>query len=213
MNTRTPLRKDLANLKQKIYTLGEKCLEISSIYKLLLDNYSIKLEGKLIDVTQEVKKEVKELCNQCFLVLTLQQPLIKDLRFVIGSLQIIINLEKIAEQFLSNLSLLPEINTLEQVLKEKIITVSKNLHDLIQSVLTEYLSLNLAVSEKKATIITEFNLIHDLLYKEVLYNIGKESGYKAQLSAQVLTTLRVFEKIVDTTSNISQQVSFIILNK
>ena len=104
MTTRTPLRRDLADLKQKVYILGEKCIEISDLYNSLLESYSNKLEERLINITNEVKKESKELNDQCFLVLTLQQPLIRDLRFVIGSLQIVLSLEKSTEYYLSTIS-------------------------------------------------------------------------------------------------------------
>ena len=95
MTTRTTLRRDLADLKQKIYLLGEKCIEISELHTSLLETHNTNLENSLIQISNEVKKESKELNDQCFMVLTLQQPLIKDLRFVIGSLQIVLNLEKI----------------------------------------------------------------------------------------------------------------------
>ena len=50
MTTRTPLRRDLADLKQKVYLLGEKCLEVSNLYNSLLESYSFNLENRLIEI-------------------------------------------------------------------------------------------------------------------------------------------------------------------
>src|SRR3989338_1659043 len=176
MTTRTPLRRDLADLKQKVYLMGEKCIEISSLYNTLIGNYSTNLEKRLTDITEEIKKDCKELNDQCFLVLTLQQPLIKDLRLVIGSLQIVLNFEKITEQYLSTLSLLSDVNILEESIKNQFITMSKKAQDLIKISLTLYLSANINQSEEALKKISEISCLHDILYKQILKEVGEKSG-------------------------------------
>lgn len=213
MTTRTPLRRDLADLKQKVYLLGEKCIEITDLYNSLLESYSNKLESRLIEITGDVKKECKELNDQCFLVLTLQQPLIRDLRFVIGSLQIVLNLEKISEQYSSNLSQISEANILEPQIKEQLITMANKVHELLQSSLTLYLSFNLEPTDNINKIFKEISYLHDILYKEVLKEVAEESGKKAQIEVQLLGTVRALEKTADLTLNIAEQVSYIIIGK
>ncbi len=211
MTTRTVLRRDLADLKQKVYLLGEKCIEISELYNLLLENYSENIQNRLIDISKEIKTESKLLNDQCFLVLTLQQPLIKDLRFVIGSLQIVINLEKISEQFHSTLSLISEVNSLENNIKNKLGEMSQKVQDFLKSSLTLYLSSNISSLKELTNIFSEINLLHNLLYKETLKNVANESGQKAQIEAQTLATIRSLEKIADITYSILEQINYIII--
>lgn len=213
MTTRTPLRRDLADLKQKVYLLGEKCIEITDLYNSLLDSYSNNLENRLLDITHEIKKESKELNDQCFLVLTLQQPLIKDLRFVIGSLQIVLNIEKITDQYISSLSVISEINILEHSIKEQLIKMSRNVQDLFKTALTFYLSFNIDLLQNMQSISTEINYLHDLLYKQILKEVAQQSGEKAQIEAQLLNTIRSIEKNSDLILNIIEQVKYIILGK
>lgn len=213
MTTRTPLRRDLADLKQKVYLLGEKCIEISDLYNSLLENHSASLEGRLSAITDEVKKESKDLNDQCFLVLTLQQPLIKDLRFVIGSLQIVLHLEKITEQYLSTLPLISEVNILENTIKEHLINMAKKVEDLLKAILTLYLSSNLNSNNEISGCFSEISYLHDLLYKQILKGVAQESGQKAQIEAQVLTTVRTLEKIGDLGLSIAEQVKYIIIGK
>lgn len=213
MTTRTPLRRDLTDLKQKVYSLGEKCIEVSELYNSLLENYSDNLKERLADISKEVKKESKALNDQCFLVLTLQQPLIKDLRLVIGSLQIVLNFEKITEQYLSTLSLLSDINILEESIKNQFITMSKKAQDLIKISLTLYLSANINQSEEALKRISEISCLHDILYKQILKEVGEKSGPAAQIEAQLLATIRSLEKVSDLTINIIEQVKYIILGK
>ena len=213
MTTRTPLRRDLADLKQRVYLLGEKCIEASDLYNSLLENHSNKLESRLHDIANEVKKESKELNEQCFLVLTLQQPLIKDLRFVIGSLQIVLSLEKSTELYLSTLVLITEINILESIFKEELIKMAKRVQDLLKYTLTLYLSSNLDSSKDISESFSEISYLHDLLYKQILKGVAQESGEKAQIEAQLLATIRTLEKIADLTINISEQVKYIIIGK
>lgn len=213
MTTRTPLRRDLADLKQKIYLLGEKCIEISDLYNSLLESYSSNLESSLNDIAQEVKKESKELNEQCFLVLTLQQPLIKDLRFVIGSLQVVLNLEKITEQYTSTLSQITEVNVLQPKLKEVLIKMSNKVQEFLKGSLTLYLSSTLEYAEGVTKTFSEISLLHDMLYKQILNEVAKESGEKAQIEAHLLSTVRSLEKISDLTLNITEQVKYIIFTK
>lgn len=210
MTTRTPLRRDLADLKQKVYLLGEKCVEAAELYNSLLETYSNNLEKRLIDITNEVKKESQELNEQCFLVLTLQQPLIRDLRFVIGSLQIVLNLEKTTGHYLSTISSISEINILETSIKEQFINMARKVQSLLKLTLTLYLSSNLNFASELTDTISEINYLHDLLYKTILKGVAQESGQKAQAEAQLLTTIRTLEKIADLISNTQEQVKYII---
>ena len=213
MTTRTPLRRDLADLKQKVYLLGEKCLETSSLYNTLLITYSNDLEKRLIDLTKEIKKESKDLNDQCFLVLTLQQPLIKDLRFVIGSLQIILSLEKIVDQYLSIIPIISEVSILDKKQKEDFIDMAEKVYDLLKTALMFYLSLNLDTIDKIFKSLSEINYLHDLQYKLILKGVAYETGEKAQIEAQLLGTIRTLEKIADLILNIAEQSSYIILGK
>lgn len=213
MTTRTPLRRDLADLKQKVYILGEKCIEISDLYNSLLESYSNKLEERLIDITNEVKKESKELNDRCFLVLTLQQPLIKDLRFVIGSLQIVLSLEKSTEYYLSTISLLSGVPIIKAEIKEYLKKMANVVTELLKASLTLYLSFNLDSANETTKLFSEINYLHDLLYKQILKEVAHESGEKAQIEAQLLSTIRSLEKISDLIANITEQVYYIIVGK
>lgn len=213
MSTRTPLRRDLADLKQKVYILGEKCIEISDLYNTLLDSYSDNLEARLIDLSKEIKNETKELNDQCFLVLTLQQPMIKDLRFVIGSLQIVLNLEKTTEQYTSTISLLSGISIIKPELKENLKKMSDIVTTLLKTSLTLYLSFNLDLGKETSRLFSEINYMHDILYKQILKELAIETGEKAQIEAQLLGTIRSLEKISDIVTNIIEQVNYIIVGK
>ncbi len=213
MTTRTTLRRDLADLKQKVYLLGEKCIEISDLYNSLIESYSQNLESSLTQIFNEIKTESKVLNDQCFLVLTLQQPLIKDLRFVIGSLQIVLNLEKIAEQYSSNLLQISGVSILKSDLKEELIKMASMVKNLLQSSLTLYLSSTLSSSEEISRTSSEINFLHDLLYKQILNEVAQETGQKAKIEAQLLSIIRSLEKVSDSTLNIVEQVSYIIIGK
>lgn len=213
MTTRTALRRDLADLKQKVYFLGEKCLELSDLYNLLLENYSEKMSEKLFNISDDIKNTSKELNDQCFLVLTLQQPLIRDLRFVIGSLQIVLSLEKISEQFLSSQELLTNITIFKTGIKGNVVRMANLIHDLLQNSLTFYLSLNSETNISTNKIVTEISFLHNLLYKEILKELGKDSGEKVQVEAQLLSNIRSVEKISDLALNINEQVNYIIIGK
>ena len=183
------------------------------MYNTLLEAYSNKLEERLIDITNEVKKESKELNDQCFLVLTLQQPMIRDLRFVIGSLQVVLNLEKSTEHYLSTISLLSGVHLVEPEIKDNLKKMSNVVIELLKTSLTLYLSFNLDSTKETTKLFSEINYLHDLLYKQILKEVAQESGEKAQIEAQLLATIRSLEKISDLITNIIEQVNYIIVGK
>ena len=160
---------------------------------------------------KRIKNECKNLHDKCFLVLTLQQPLIKDLRFVIGTLQIVLNIEKIVELYISILSVSIDISELDIKNKNQFIEMSKKISELIKNSIKFYLSSNITFSEKVNSLISEVNINHDLLYKKTLNEIASESGQKAQIEAQILFSIRTLSKISDLTINIIEQIKFIIL--
>ena len=128
-------------------------------------------------------------------------------------LQIVLNFEKITEQYLSTLSLLSDVNILEESIKNQFITMSKKAQDLIKISLTLYLSANINQSEEALKKISEISCLHDILYKQILKEVGEKSGPAAQIEAQLLATIRSLEKVSDLTVNIIEQVKYIILGK
>jgi len=211
MSTRTTLRRDLSDIRERVYSLGEKCMEVSDLYNSLMESYSKPLEERLIDITNEIKSESKVLNNQCFLVLTLQQPLIKDLRFVIGSLQIVLNLEKTSEQYLSTLPIIGSLNTIDISLKEQIIDMANKVKDLLRITLTYYLSLNNDALSNTKTKSSEIIYAHNFLYKLILKEVAEITGEKASAEAQMLATIRALEKISDLTIITAEQINYIIV--
>lgn len=211
MTTRTVLRRELADLKQKVYLLGEKCIEASTLYNSLIETYSDKLHKRFNELTKEIKDECKNLNDQCFLVLTLQQPLIRDLRFVMGTLQVVLNLEKITDGYSSTANLLAEAYLLENSVKSNMVHMLINVTELIKVSLTLYLSSNLELTKQSSKLSSEINYFHDLTYKQVLNEVSKEQGQKAQAEAQLIAIIRTAEKISDYALNIIEQVNYIIL--
>lgn len=210
MTTRTTLRRDLADLRQKVYELGEKCIEVSELHNNYIEGSSALFEERMPELYSSIKKDVEELHNQCFLVLTLQQPLIKDLRFVIGSLQVVLNLEKISEQFNSTAQIVGNTSRVEPEFKDKFVNMNNKVHTLLVNSLMMYLSSSTANLKGIKSTFEEINLIHDVLYKGILSEVATTSGEKAQVEAQLLSSIRSIEKVADLSLNISEQVNYIV---
>lgn len=213
MTTRITLRRDLSDLKQSIYELGEKCIEISSLFNSIQTNYNQDLEDQLKELIKEIKIESNKLHEQCFLVLTLQQPLIKDLRFVVGSLQVVISLEKIADLFLVLLSTVDSTSFINRVIHQHFLDIGAQLENLLKSSLMMYLSSNITIQKNIDTSRNIINASNDLIYKNILSGIGSSTGEEAQIQAKLLSTLRILEKLTDLIINITEQTIFIVRGK
>lgn len=88
LSTRVTLTRDLSNLKDKVERLGGLSSEILA---LCISGVSIPekfLVDRIPDLCVKSEEIAQNIEKYAFTILSLQQPLLKDLRFVIGSLKI-----------------------------------------------------------------------------------------------------------------------------
>ena len=96
LTTRLTLTRELNNLKDGILSIGQDCCQIIALMVSAFSLSSELLEDKVTEIYQRVQKQADQLENQCFAILSLQQPLLKDLRLVVGALRISNHLVRIA---------------------------------------------------------------------------------------------------------------------
>ena len=211
MTTRSILRNDLADLKQKVFNLGEKCIEISDLLNTILHTYSDNLQKNASQLADSINKESKELNKRCFMVLSLQQPLIKDLRLVIGSLQIILIIEKIKDYFKAALPLFPTVNQISLPLKEDLSKLILLIQNTLKICITFYISCNPDSTNELKALANQISFTHDLIYKNLLsQETANQENTRTDIT-QIIEIIRILEKIGDLSINISEQVDYIIL--
>ncbi len=188
-------------------TLTEKALE-KSIRALLERNDS--LADEVVRGDQEINLLEVDIDRQSLKLLALDQPMARDLRFIIGSMRIAVDLERIADQavniaqrakFLNSRPPLPPNTAIEEL--------SATALDMFRLVISSFVNQN----TEMATDVCKMDDIADELnyriLKDMLAYMSTETP-AVERSVQTIIAARCLERTADQTTNIAESVIFIV---
>ncbi len=201
---------DLEHLKMIILqmaTLTEKALE-KSVKSLVERNDDLAQE--VLDGDQEINLLEVEVDRHSLRLLALDQPMARDLRFIIGSMRISVDLERIADQavniaqralFLNSRPPLPPNHAMEELAETSI--------EMLRSVISSFVNQN---AELAMDVCKMDDLADDLNYKilrELMAYMTTETP-AVERSVQTIIAARCLERAADQTTNIAESVIFIV---
>ena len=143
-------------------------------------------------------------------ILALRQPMAFDLRYIISSLKVSANLERIGDQaknIIKKISLLDDYNFDSKVQEwlTQMISISKNM---IQNAVLAFNSQNLDLAKQ---VMTQDDII-DQTYRNFFSLLNKENFSRNEVN-QIINTLFIaksFERLADHSTNIAEITGFVI---
>lgn len=201
---------DLEQLKMIIIqmaTLTEKALE-KAVKALVTRNDE--LVKRVVAGDQEINLLEVEVDRLCLRLLALDQPMARDLRFIIGSMRISVDLERIADQavniaqrahFLINRPPLRPNKEIQELADTAI--------DMLRSVISSFVNEN---AELAMDVCKMDDIADDLNYrilKDMLAYMSTEAP-AVERSVQTIIAARCLERAADQTTNIAESVIFIV---
>ena len=143
-------------------------------------------------------------------ILALRQPMAVDLRYIISSLKVSANLERIGDQaknIIKKISLLDDYNFDSKVQEwlTQMISISKNM---IQNAVLAFNSQNLDLAQQ---VMTQDDII-DRTYRNFFSLLNKENFSRNEVN-QIINTLFIaksFERLADHSTNIAEITGFVI---
>ncbi len=201
---------DLEQLKMIIIqmaTLTEKALE-KAVKALVTRNDE--LVKQVVAGDQEINLLEVEVDRLCLRLLALDQPMARDLRFIIGSMRISVDLERIADQavniaqrarFLINRPPLRPNKEIQELADTAV--------DMLRSVISSFVNEN---AELAMDVCKMDDIADDLNYrilKDMLAYMSTEAP-AVERSVQTIIAARCLERAADQTTNIAESVIFIV---
>ncbi len=186
--------------------LTERALQ-KALQALLERN--MQLADEVVESDQEINLLEVNVDRQSLRLLALDQPMARDLRFIVGCMRIAVDLERIADQavniaqraqFLSSRPPLPPHPAMEQL--------GEVAADMLRTVLHAFVNEN---SEQAMEVCQMDDTADDLnvrILKDLLEYIGKDVPSVEQ-SVQTIIAARCLERVADQTTNIAESVIFI----
>ncbi len=201
---------DLEQLKMtmlQMATLTEKALEKSLKALVERDN---SLAEEVFNDDNEIDLLEVEVDHHSLRLLALDQPMARDLRFIIGCMRIAVDLERIGDQavniaqrakFLNSRPPLPTNHTIEEL--------SSTALDMLRSVISSFVNQNTDL----AMDVCKMDDVADELNYRVLKDLVAYMATEApavERAVQTIIVARCLERSADQTTNIAESVIFIV---
>lgn len=201
---------DLKELRDKILLIGGHVEELIASSMKALIQADAELAKKSIKLDQEINRLEKQIDELCINILALRQPTASDLRFIITSLKIVTDLERmgdlgvnIAQRALDLLSeppLKPYIHLpilaqmAQKMMKDSLDALVKGSESLAESVMAN----DDAVDDLTHKIIDELMV----LMKEDTQNINR--------GVKLISVAKYLERLADHSTNVAEMVLFMM---
>ncbi len=201
---------DLEQLKMTILemaTLTEKALE-KSVRALVERNND--LAEEVIKGDKEINLLEVEVDRHSLRLLALDQPMARDLRFIIGSMRISVDLERIADQavsiaqrakFLNSRPALPTNNAMEDLADTAL--------DMLRSVISSFVNQNAELAMDVCKMDDTADELNYRILKDLLAYMTTETP-AVERSVQTIIAARSLERVADQTTNIAESVIFMV---
>jgi phosphate transport system protein len=207
LTTRVILTRELNILKESVISIGYDCCQLLALTVTSFSIYEDFIEVHVKELYNKIYFSADQLENRSLTVLSLQQPLLKDLRLVIGVLRISTQLTRLAS-YAARLVNIAGSTPNKAAIPSELITIAENcqllLTDLLKAFDTGSISMALDLIKKEKQI----DLLYDSSFQKIIKRMNSE-GVLLQQEAQMLTSARFLERIGDTLASIAKEVYFI----
>lgn len=169
-----------------------------------------KLAEQVIAEDHAINQLEMKIDHLCLSLLALEQPVAKDLRFIIGALRMSIDLERIADQavniaqraqFLAQrppLEFIPELDALAETAM-----------DMLRVAIDSFARQNITQAYDVCQMDDEADELNDKVLRRMIDLMVTESR-SIERAVQTIITARCLERVADQTTNIAESVIFIV---
>lgn len=208
------LQRDLDKLKKEMLKLGNM-VEVSINNAILALNNREKTYVHEVFANEELINEMEvKVEEDCLKILALHQPVAVDLRFIVVALKVNNDLERmgdIAKNIAKRASELMEVDPIPELNK-----VIQGLPELIRTMVRNSLDALVKLDDQLAREIIDMDDKVDDINKEMYVAIKKavrENPGLSDAAINLLSTSRYMERIGDLTTNIAEDVIFMVEGK
>ncbi len=205
------LQRDLEKLKKEILKLGTMVESAINNAILALNNREMSYVEEVLkheDFINEMEVKIEE---DCLKILALHQPVAGDLRFIVVSLKVNNDLERMGD-FAKNIAkrareLMQEepIPTLPEFVNE----LPNLVRTMVRNSLDALVKLDVNLAREVIAMDDKVDEINRAMYDEVT-RVATENPAKTEVAISLLSTSRYMERIGDLSTNIAEDVIFMV---
>ena len=205
------LQRDLDALKKEVLQLGNLVESAINAAILALNNRETELADKVMQYEKEINDKEVYIEEECLKILALHQPVAVDLRFIVVVLKVNNDLERMGD-FAKNiakraifLATQPPIPIFQEFAVELPVMV----RSMVRKSLDALVTLDVELARNVIKMDEKVDEINREMYVEV-HRIIQQDASKAEVAMSLLSTSRYMERIADLSTNIAEDVMFMV---
>lgn len=210
MKTESRFHQEMEQLKMTILQMA--ALAEAALKKAVraLSDRNIPLADEVVEKDYEVNELEVAVDKHCLRLLALEQPMARDLRFIVGCMRIAVDLERVGDQavniaeraqFLSKRPPLPPNPAMDQL--------AETAQDMLSSVITAFINQNVSQAADVCQMDDTADELNVTVLKNLLdYMVNEVPA--VERSVQTIIAARCLERVADQATNIAESVIFIV---
>jgi len=205
------LQRDLEKLKKEILKLGTMVESAINNAIFALNNREMSYVDEVLRLEEHINEMEVKIEEDCLKILALHQPVAGDLRFIVVSLKVNNDLERMGD-FAKNIAkrareLMQEepISTLPEFVNE----LPNLVRTMVRNSLDALVKLDEGLAREVIAMDDKVDEINRAMYQEVT-RVAKENPSKTEIAISLLSTSRYMERIGDLSTNIAEDVIFMV---
>ncbi|MFN3505397.1 MAG: phosphate signaling complex protein PhoU [Caldimicrobium sp.] len=213
---RIALERDLQVLKNLLLDMAKSVNEMIRGAILSFEKLDEEMSKKLIEFDDQIDYYEHMVTLTALEIIALQQPVAKDLRFIVSAIEIARNLERLGDQGVNIAQRVPNLIKFRDVAlntcKVNIENMAKEALFMLESAIDAFVTEDLTKAQKVIAhddIVDQFKRDQIAHIKECI----KEEGYLADVGIEYIIIVQNLERVADLACNIAESVIFTVQGK
>jgi phosphate transport system protein len=212
MKPREHFDRELQQLSDSIMLMASRVEEELSIVLAAYERLDPTLASVVSDLDRQVNKMRFEIEERCILLIAKQQPAARDLRLIIASLNMIVDLERMGDQAKGVAKSLRHLHGRPRgTLPPEIAEMGRTVLDMLRTVKIAYANRDVQLAQHIAKQDDEVDMLYARAFTHIMYQLASSgSPEEAENEYEVLRIAREFERFGDLVTNVAERLIFIV---
>jgi phosphate transport system protein len=212
MKPREHFDRELQSLSDSILLMASRVEEELSIVLAAYERLDPALASVVTDLDRQVNKMRFEIEDQCILLIAKQQPAARDLRLIIATLNMIVDLERMGDQAKGVAKALKRLHgrPLEK-LPPEIGEMGHLVLTMLRQIKDAYANRDIMLAQQVAKQDDEVDKLYARAFTQVMFRLSSATTVEqTEDTYEVLRIAREFERFGDLVTNVAERLIFIV---
>lgn len=212
MRPREHFDRELQHLSDSIMLMMSRVEEELSVVLAAYERLDPTLAAVVGDLDRQVNKMRFDIEERCIVLIATQQPAARDLRLIIASLNMIVDLERMGDQAKGVAKALKRLHGRpEGKLPAEIAEMGRIVLDMLRQLKVAYANRDIQLASQVAKRDDEVDKLYARAFTQIMYRLsGAATVEETEDIYEVLRVAREFERVGDLITNVAERLIFLV---